>query len=151
MSQRFNWLVITPPYITCTYADFVLEINYAVVGILTLVAPNYLILIFTHVKLCLATATHKFTWVNNTHYLFNFRSIIRKSWSLNTNLILNNCHLNKLIKQSKTTMVVTSVERVNVQSPADGLIYFANQGYHLRRKETVNVGINNISQCKMLL
>ena len=37
-----------------------------VVAELTLEAQNYTIYIFTHLKLCLATATHKFKWVKIT-------------------------------------------------------------------------------------
>ena len=32
--------------------------------------PNYIILIFNHLKLCLATATHNFKWVKILLYLF---------------------------------------------------------------------------------
>ena len=44
---------------------------------------------FTHLKLCLATATHTFKWMKSTHVLFDLRLNICKSWCLNTNFIPN--------------------------------------------------------------
>ena len=48
--------------------------------------------LFSILKLCLATATHNFKWVNYS-YLFNFRSNICKSSCLNTHFVPNNSDL----------------------------------------------------------
>ena len=49
--------------------------------------------IFTHLKLCLATATHNFKWVKITH-VFNLIANICKIWRLNTHFIPKICDSN---------------------------------------------------------
>ena len=60
---------------------------------------SYIILIFTHMKLCVATATNNFKWVKNTHisnlqvskkYTHIWDQIFPNHWCLNTLFIPNN-------------------------------------------------------------
>ena len=55
---------------------------------------------FTHLKLCLATATHNIQVDGNYSYLINLRPNICKSWCLNTHFIPDNW-FNLVIKQIK--------------------------------------------------
>ena len=66
-------------------------------------------LIFVHLKLCLATATHNFKWLKITHICLIWHKIFFKSWCLNSNLFPNNSFLIGLQKRIKTTIVVISI------------------------------------------
>ena len=47
---------------------------------------NFIILLFKHLSLCLATAIHN---LENYSYLLNLKPQIKKSWCLNGNFISN--------------------------------------------------------------
>ena len=56
---------------------------------------KHYIIFLTHLKLCLATASHNFKCVNikPNSYFFNLRLIICKSLCLSTHLIPDDCNL----------------------------------------------------------
>ena len=58
------------------------------VSILPIYPPRYLIQIFTHLKLCLANATHDFKWGEITHICLIWDQKL-KSWCLNTHFVHN--------------------------------------------------------------
>ena len=56
--------------ITITWSDK--SLGTVILNVLTLILLRQCILIFTHLKLCLATATHNFKWVKITHIVFSW-------------------------------------------------------------------------------
>ena len=86
--------------------------------------------IYTHMKLCLATATHNLKWVKITHnYLFNWWPNIYKYWCLNTHFVLNNCDLIRWWSELKSTLV-----EIYLQIIVD-LVYNSGTRQSYRRKK----------------
>ena len=86
-SWLLSWEVTSPPRNACLCQHTRNKI-YLHVNPLTIC-----MLIFTHLKLWLATASHNFKWVKISHIRFNLRPNICYSWCLGTHFIHNNCDL----------------------------------------------------------
>ena len=75
---------------------------------LTLIPLSYLIKIFTHLKLCIATATHNFKWLKITHVCYSEAKNVQ-ILMFKHKFIANDCYL----INNKTMTVVLSSEGVN--------------------------------------